>query len=343
MCQIGGDPAITRLQEFLDTEQPSVRAQLLGHWDRFDTDAYAEEIIEPLLRRAPGGAGGPGGIVTVRSPAELARLGRMPNLQRVGCHGDFAPEDILEALDPGTLRELRLRGVLQWEDLGVLTRFGSLETLVLEDCRNLQDPRPLTRLPALKRLTLRNLPLFGSLSELAECPRLDGLCVGNDVPWRGLRDLPRAGSLRTLGLPPSTTRLDGIDGFGSLEELNLQDASDRLVPDEWGTPLAALPALRTLSLSPEQLSTLLSFSGLEIPQIRRLEVRARPGDRLNLEMLPLRLPGLADLHLSGDAEIDLAQLAGLGTLRHIRLAYPGAVLGGEELPEGVDLKIYPST
>lgn len=337
ICQIGGDPAVSRLQGFLNTQQPAVRAQLLGHWDRFDTDTYADEIIRPLLERTPGG------VVTVRSPAELAKLRGMPNLERVGCHGDFAPADILAALDPGALRELRLRGTLQLRDLDVLTGFGSLETLVLEDCRNLNDPAPLRRLPGLQRLTLRNLPQFEPLGALEECPRLSELFVGNDVPWRGLSDLPRPSVLRVLGLPPAAAELAGIDVFAGLEELHLREASGRLVPDAWGSLLGELPALRRLSLSPEQLSMLLFAPGVEIPQVGRLEVRARPGARLNLDTIPLRLPGLAELHVSGEAEVDLAQLAGLRSLRHVRLVYPGAVHGREALPEEVDLDIYPSS
>jgi hypothetical protein len=335
ICQIGGDAAISRLRDFLNTGQPSVRAQLLGHWDRFDTDAYATEIIRPLLASTPGG------VVTARSPGELAALSRMPGCERVGCHGDFALEDILAALDPASLRELRLRGTLQLADLEVLERFGALETLVLEDCRNLRDPAPLGRLKSLKRLTLQNLPGFEPLSKLEECPQLEELLVGSDVPWRGLSDLPRTGRLRVLALPPAASELEGIGEFGALEELHLREASGRLVPDEWGSLLGTLPLLRTLSLSPDQLSMLLFAPRIEIPQVTRLDVRARAGARLDLDTIALRLPGLRELHVSQAAEVDLAQLVRLRELRRVRLEYPGVVHGGDLLPEGVDLDIYP--
>jgi Leucine-rich repeat (LRR) protein len=264
----------------------------------------------------------------------------MPGCQRVGVHGDFAPEDILASLDPRTLRELRLRGTLQMDDLDVLTRFGCLETLVLENCRNLSDPAPLGRLPHLKRLTLRNLPQFEPLSRLADCPSLETLLVGSDVPWRGLPDLPHPERLRVLGLPPAAAQLEDIGSFHALEELHLQDASDRLVPQEWGERLGALTGLRTLSLSANQLSWLLFTAGIEIPQVRRVDVRARQGARLDLETIALRLPGLEELHVS-HAEVDLTQIAGLRSLRRVRLVYPGPVNGAESLPEGVELDIYP--
>src|ERR1044072_8488985 len=81
ICQIGGDAAIPRLREFLRTGQPAVRAQLLGHWDRFDTTAYAEEIVRPLLEAAPEE------IVTVRSHPELAALRPIAGYQRAGLDG----------------------------------------------------------------------------------------------------------------------------------------------------------------------------------------------------------------------------------------------------------------
>jgi energy-coupling factor transporter ATP-binding protein EcfA2 len=334
ICQIGGDAAIPRLREFLKTSQPAVRTQLLSHWDRFDTDVYAAEIIRPLLESTHDG------VVTVRSPGELAALRQMPGCQRVGVHGDFASEDILAALDPRTLRELRLRGTLQMDDLDVLSRFGCLETLVLENCGNLSDPAPLGRLPHLRRLTLRNLPQFEPLSRLADCPRLETLLVGSDVPWRGLSDLPHPERLRVLGLPPAAAQLADIGSFHALEELHLQDASDRLVPQEWGRQLGALTSLRTLSLSANQLSWLLFTAGIEVPQVRRVDVRARQGARLDLDTIALRLPGLEELHVS-HAEVDLTQIAGLHSLRRVRLVYPGTVGGAESLPEGVELDIYP--
>lgn len=337
ICQIGGDAAISRLTEFLDSDRSSVRAQLLGHWDRFDTEAYATEIIRPLLEATPGG------VVTVRSPGELAELSRMPACERVGCHGDFALEDVLAALDPASLRELRLRGTLQLGDLGVLERFGALESLVLEDCRNLSDPAPLGRLTSLRRLTLRNLPAFEPMSELESCARLEELYLGSDVPWRGLADVPCAERLRVLAVPPAATDLEGVAAFGALEELRLREAGGRLVPDEWGALLAGLPRLRTLSLSPAQLRMLLyAAPGLEIPQVTRLEVRARSGAPLDLDMIARRLPGLRELHFSGVAEIDLSRLSALRELRRIRLEYPGEVHGTNPRPEKIELEMYPA-
>ena len=171
ICQIGGDAAISRLRGFLRTGQPAVRAQLLDHWDRFDTAVYAEEIVRPLLETSPDET------VTVRSPAELDALRTMSGHQRVGLHGDFSPEEIRTSLDPRRLRELRLRGTLQLEDLDLLSAYPELETLVLQGCRNVKDPTPLTRLPRLRRLELRDLPRFEPLLRLADCPRLEGLLV----------------------------------------------------------------------------------------------------------------------------------------------------------------------
>ncbi|MDQ0946146.1 hypothetical protein QFZ24_000069 [Streptomyces phaeochromogenes] len=335
ICQIGGDAAIPRLREFLRTDQPAVRAQLLDHWDRFDTTVYAEDIVRPLLETAPDET------VTVRSHAELDALRTMSGYQRVGIHGDFSPEEIGTSLDPRRLRELRLRNTLQLEDLDLLCAYPELETLVLQGCRNVKDPTPLTRLPRLHRLELRDLPQFEPLLKLADCPRLEGLLVGPEVPWRGLPDLPRAAELRLLSLPSAAAQLAGIVACRGLEELRLQDASERLTPDEWGSLVAELPNLRKLTLSPQQLSMLLFAPRTEIPQVTHLSVRARAGSAVPLRRIARRLPGLEEIHLSQVAELDLASLAGLRRLRRVRLAYPGEIRGADSLPESVELDIHP--
>ncbi|MET7357996.1 NACHT domain-containing protein [Streptomyces sp. NPDC005562] len=343
ICQIGGDSAIPRLREFLDTRQCVVRAQLLGHWDRFDTRVYAEEIIGPLL------AADPTQPVTVRSRAELDALAVLPGCERVGIHGDFDPAAVRAALDPTRLRELRLRGALQLDDLGPLADFTHLESLTLQGCRNVKDPAPLTLLPALRTLVLEDLPQFEPLARLADCPRLTELHLGAQVPWRGLADLPHPERLRVLALPPGTVEMAEITRCTALEELRLHDAGERLMPDHWAGLLAAregaeprLPALHTLTLSPEQLSMLLFFGpSTGIPQIKYLYVYAKPGAPVSLRRIAGRLPGLAEIHLTQGTDIHLRSLKGLTGLRRVRLAYPGEVQGASDLPDGVDLEIYP--
>ncbi|MGW5863478.1 NACHT domain-containing protein [Streptomyces sp. NPDC055239] len=335
ICQIGGDAAIPRLKEFLNTRQPLVRAQLLGHWDRFDTAVYADDIIRPLLTADSSQP------VTVRSRAELDALAGMPGCERVGIHGDFAPEAVRAALDPRRLRELRLRGALQLDDLGLLADFPALESLTLRGCRNLREPAPLTRLPQLHTLVLEDLPQFEPLSKLADCPRLTALHLGLQVPWRGLPDLSRLGDLRVLALPMGTVDLSEIAHFQALEELRLHEAGERLLPDEWGALLARLPELRTLTLSPEQLSTLLFDPRAQVSQVTHLYVYAKPGAPVSLRRIARRLPGLVEIHLIQGTDIDLSHLAGLAGLRRVRLAYPGEVRAAVDLPGRFDLEIYP--
>ncbi|MGX1674487.1 NACHT domain-containing protein [Streptomyces sp. NPDC055400] len=335
ICQIGGDSAIPRLREFLDTRQSAVRAQLLGHWDRFDTDTYAEEIIRPLLATSPAES------VTVRSAAELAALAAMPGCERVGIHGDFDPEAVRAALDPARLRELRLRGARQLRDLTLLDDFGALEELTLQGCRNLTDPAPLTRLPGLRGLTLADLPQFEALSDLAGCPGLDALHLGPQVPWRGLAELPFLDRLRVLALPQGTVELAELARCTALRELRLHEAGDKLLPDDWGKTLATLTTLRTLTVSPEQLSVLLFGQRAQISAVTHLYVYAKPGSSVSLRRIARWLPGLSELHLTQGTDIDLAPLKGMSALRRVRLAYARNVSGAEELPDGVDLEIYP--
>ncbi|MFD9906951.1 NACHT domain-containing protein [Streptomyces sp. NPDC059063] len=333
ICRIGGDAALARLRDFRTTRQPAVRAQLLAHWDRFDTDEYAEEIIKPLL------ASGAGEAVTVRSAAELKALSSMSGYERVVLQGDFTEMDIVGALDPEGLRELRLRGNMRLTGLGFLSAFAGLEALALHGCRAISDTAPLTRLPLLRRLTLADLPQLEPLARLSACPRLDSLLLGAAVPWRGLRDLPRPGALRLLALPPDAVELAAITALTELRELRLHNASDRLRPDDWDALLADLPALRTLRLSHEQLSMMLFPPGARIPQLTRLEVRSRTGATVSLRRIARRLPGLEEIHLMQFDTVDLVHLAGLRSLRRVRLDYPGEVSGAP--PTGVELTVRP--
>lgn len=336
ICQIGGDAAIPRLREFLTTSQSTVRAQLLGHWDRFDTETYAREIIAPLLETHPGEP------VTVRSRAELDALARLSGCERVGIHGDFEPAAVRAALSSKHLKELRLRGALHIDDLSLLHDFQHLESLTLQGCRNVKDPEPLTRLPQLRSLTLENIPQFEPLEQLDQCEQLEALHIGQGVPWRGLAELPRPGRLKVLSLPPGTSDLAEITRCVALEELRLQDASSRLLPDGWGGLLGRLPELRTLYLSAEQLSTLLFNPTSQIPQLTKLYVYAQHGTPLQLRRMSRRLQGLEELHVTQGGDIDLSPLKGITSLRRVRIAYPGGfVQGAEELPEGAELEIYP--
>ncbi|WJV45183.1 NACHT domain-containing protein [Streptomyces flavofungini] len=335
ICRIGGDAALTRLREFVTTRQPAVRSQLLAHWDRFDTDMYAEEIIKPLL------AAGAGEAVTVRSAAELKALSAMSGYERVVLQGDFTDQEILGALDTDRLRELRLRGNMRLTSLGFLSAFPALEALALHGCRAISDTAPLTRLPLLRRLTLTDLPQLEPLARLSACPRLDSLLLGAAVPWRGLRDLPRPSALRLLALPPDAVELNAITALTELRELRLHNASDRLRPDDWDALLAELPALRTLRLSHEQLSMMLFPPGARIPQLTGLDVRSRPGAAVSLRRIARRLPGLEEVHLSLFDTVDLVHLAGLPALRRVRLDYPGEVHHADELPARVELTVRP--
>ncbi|GGO36699.1 NACHT domain-containing protein [Streptomyces lasiicapitis] len=335
ICRIGGDAALARLREFLTTRQPAVRGQLLAHWDRFDTDEYAEEIIKPLL------AAGAGEAVTVRSAAELKALSAMSGYERVVLQGDFAELDIVGALNAGGLRELRLRGNMRLTSLGFLSDFPALEALTLNGCRAISDTAPLTRLPHLRRLSLADLPQLEPLARLSACPRLDSLILGAAVPWRGLRDLPRPGALRVLSLPPDAVELADITALTELCELRLHHASDRLRPDDWDALLAELPALRSLRLSHEQLNIMLFPPGARIPQLTSLEVRSRPGAAVSLRRIARRLPGLEEVHLTLFDSVDLVHLAGLNGLRRVRLDYPGEVHHADELPARVELAVRP--
>ena len=102
-----------------------------------------------------------------------------------------------------------------------------------------------------------------------------------------------------------------------------------------------METLRTLTLSPEQLSVLLFGQRAEISAVTRLYVYAKPGAPVSLRRIARWLPGLEELHLTQGSDIDLSPLKAMSALRRVRLAYSRNVSAAEHLPAGVDLEIYP--
>ncbi|WP_413471243.1 NACHT domain-containing protein [Streptomyces noursei] len=129
---LGTDAALVCLKRFRDNPSPDTRFKLGDSWHRFDTDRYAQEVIQHLPATAN---------ITVTSPAlALSR-----------CR-DHSPQ----ALDRlSCLETLILYSPLPPAGLDALPKDAPLTTLILGDEHTFPDLAPIRSWPSLTQLYLR--------------------------------------------------------------------------------------------------------------------------------------------------------------------------------------------
>ncbi|WP_228044382.1 NACHT domain-containing protein [Streptomyces ferrugineus] len=304
VCLIGGDAALPCLVRYRDHESRMVRYQLGSHWDRFDTETYADEVLRHVLD-------GPETDVVVRTQTELRTLKRLGGANRVELCGDFTQAQILDALDAEKLTRLELIHS-PVTDLGFLRRFRQLRTIHLQDC-----------------------PGMSSLASLAGTPVR--ILILNDVP--GLADMS---TLRELGgmpleclfLPPNVRDLSVLAEFPSLNELRLM--LDRpLTPEEWHTVMA-LPELTILFLNTAEL-TQLDTGGSRMAAIRAVSLLGKRGSPTHLGPAVTAFPEMTTLNVHFTDELDLAPLAAHPRLRHVNTPGVNRLLNADRLPAHIEL------
>ncbi|WP_030757818.1 NACHT domain-containing NTPase [Streptomyces griseus] len=238
-------------------------------------------------------------------------------------------EEIVARLDPTDLRYT----VADDEQADELLRLG-LRPSRLEIHGELSDEALTRLLGACDPVTLR-LRRHGAradLSALSALTRLASLALetGGDTAW-SVADLPASAPLAHVELPESLPEegLGGLARLGSLTSLELL----RTEPLNAGTwrDLAALPAVHTLSLTETDLRGRPAHLVLDRVRAVRLAYYDVPA----LDELPRIFPFLERLDLHGESGgvPDLAPLAVLSSLRHVRA--DGAVTGAEALGPSV--------
>ena len=307
-CLIGGDAALPFLVRYRGHGSRGVRSRLGAHWDRFDTETYANEILRPLLV-------GPDTDIVVHSLAELRTLNRLGGADRVELWGDFTPAQILDALDAEKLTRLELIHS-PLTDLGFLGRYQKLRTLHLQDC-----------------------PSMSSLASLAGTPVR--ILILNDVP--GLADMStlRALSgtpLECLFLPPNAHGLSVLAEFPSLDELRLM-LDHELTREDWQTVMS-LPQLTSLFLNDDEL-THLEVNGHRLENLRTVGLVGMRGSAIRLPM-DLRptvtvFPEMTDLNVHFTDELDLAPLAAHPCLRQVNTPGANRLLNADKLPAHIRL------
>ncbi|MGX1512118.1 hypothetical protein RKD44_003406 [Streptomyces collinus] len=230
--------ALAVLRRFREHPSLTVRRQLVGTWERFETRRYATEVLDHLDRT--------GLFLTCQNPAQRSAVAEMRPWNQLRLDGPHAMTDVLACVpEPDTLQELLVAYNPELTDLDPLLGFSSLRHLTLREC---PSARGLGRLTALR---LESLTVYGStdLAGLNELDSLRKLIIRQQLPGARLTDsLPTSAPLRHLYLGREATKATGLrdlSHWGTLEHLGL--SSQRATAADWAE-ISRLPRLTSLQL-----------------------------------------------------------------------------------------------
>ncbi|MGY5048841.1 NACHT domain-containing protein [Streptomyces sp. 900105755] len=283
--------ALGVLRRFRDHQDLDVRRQLAGTWSRFDTDEYALEVLDHLLRTDL--------FLRCDSAAELRALARMrpwPELSFAGAH---PVESILAAVPtPGLVTSLNLSGNPHLTDLGVLSPFGSLGSLWVDECPAATGLERLTELP----LTLLGCNGVADLTGMRYLRSLTRITLSQQLPGTDLTEtLPSEAALEFLFLGAHSTESTGLRGlqhWTTLRTLSLGPLTKDLTVADWRA-VTALPKLTHLHLNARIIQDLPhSIESMpELPGVEELRVASLRGSEDLAPLVP-RLPGLRSVILT---------------------------------------------
>ncbi|MEV8434638.1 NACHT domain-containing protein [Streptomyces chartreusis] len=302
-CLIGGDAALPCVVRYRDHESGVVRNQLGFHWDRFDTETYANEIIRHLLEAGRTD-------ITVHTPDELARLSRLGSYSDVTLSGDFSPAQIRNSLDGQKLRNLALLHS-PVSDLGFLEPYQNLDRLHLQDCPQVLSLATLPAMP-LRVLILNQLPGLDDISTLRAFA---------------------GASLECLFLPPNARGLSALAGFPSLNELRLMlDAP--VSPEDWHF-VTSLPKLVSLFLNPDELTNL-ARHGIRLEKLQTVNLALKGRPSADLRDAVTVFPEMTTLIVFFAEELDLAPLSAHPRLTRVK-TFTARLRNADKLPDHIKL------
>ncbi|MFE6691385.1 NACHT domain-containing protein [Streptomyces sp. NPDC057743] len=317
---IGTDAALECVKRFRNHPSATARAQLGYQWAKFDTDRYAEEVIQHLDI---------GTSISVSSPTELRALASLGGRPRTTVNGAFTVEELLDGLHPQQVTSLSLTNNPVISDLTFLRDFPALKSLSLQGCPAVESLAPLAGLP------LRSLGVSGAGARGVRTPqvpdrldRLESLMLYAPLPPEGLDALPADAPLTNLALgehiPTDLTRLAA---WPRLKSLQLRQLPGDIAPDQWHT-LSRLDSLEDFSFGlAEGAGPLRIPEGLRLPQVTTLSL-------INTMQSPLpefgellrsalpAFPGVHELQLYGlvGGTLDLSPIESLPALRELYLS-----------------------
>ncbi|NSC23180.1 NACHT domain-containing protein [Streptomyces albus subsp. chlorinus] len=330
-AQMGTDAALVLLKRFCDHPSTGVLQQLAGHWDRFDADTYAREIIGNLPDRREV-------RVTASAPEHLAWLRRLPERSASRIRGAFTADEIVEAHGSGAkLVDLSLARNPELDRLDFVRAFPHLEKFDVRECP-VTDLSPLKAVP-LTTLYLWNVDTLRNLEGIEALTSLRWLALREGTPWPGVARIAHLAGLTTLLLPEDARSIKGITALRALETLNLYQVRHRLPEQDW-EELGRLPRLEMLTCEPPHLVNL-RVSGTRLTALRELYLPLGGAD-FGMRLPPAAFPALERLILSDPPpSLDLTPLGDLPVLRSLVLSRPQGPLDTTRLPPHLDVTVIP--
>ncbi|KJY43168.1 hypothetical protein VR41_04535 [Streptomyces sp. NRRL B-1568] len=329
--RVGGDAALTLLKRYRDCSDLAVESALVGGWEAFDAQEYAEEI----LRHLPGKS-----TITVSRGTELRELLNLPHKSSMSFTGAISPEEIVSVADLDRLLSLGISGNPLLSDFTFLGNLPKVRKLTLVNNR-IQD------ISSLAGLRLTDLVLWDShlpdMTPLADLSDLAHLNLDTHLPYSDLASLPAPSHLRELYLWRAacrSTALDGISRFTWLEYLSL--VAPEISETAW-SELTSVPRLTGMQIVGQDVALLARRPPL--PQVVDLTLND-PVNHRELAPVTEAFPHLRSLRIlcpvnSGDT-VDLTALSGARTVQTILIANAKEVIGLDLFPpEAVTLRPRP--
>ena len=337
---LASDAALEVMKRFRGQRTGRAAIQLTTSWAHFDTDRYAQEIVQHL---------DPGVTVTASSLPELRALKALGGRPRITVSGPFTTRELRDELVPGPVKTLQLTENPEISELDFLHGFPALEMLFLWHCPGVESVAPLADLH-LDWLGISGPPdkTLPTPHGLARLRHINQLMLYTQLPANGLAALPTDAPLQhlTLGAPLGSA-FTGLARWPDMRSLHLQRLTEGFAEEQWGE-LAALSSLDTLSFGvADDGVTLRVPAGLQLPQVETLSIlndarlSAARLSTLLTSVLPA-FPGVRKLQLYGsiDAPVDLTSLELLPELQEVYLSYLRPA-PGHPLPPHLKVTCYP--
>ncbi|MFI5871578.1 NACHT domain-containing protein [Streptomyces sp. NPDC051445] len=293
---VGGSGGIRSIARYVSDERPAVQQEIVQAWGRFDAHAFAKSVLSR------------GSFVPlVTSQEQAAACAEIHNLLRVTCAGDGAVEEMIPKL-PSHLSGLHIHSDRRAGDFRALSRFSSLMSLSLVDCRGITDlgqiveACPRVRVLNLTRQVLRNL---NALQDLQDLHSLDVSGNSTPIPIEEFPSMPNVMSLGMSGLfdvgkistafpglkrlhislPYDIGSMEWLRGFSELQDLHVS-ARDQAEGVLGGLHLAKnLTSLSLYSVLPAYFGRLQMKQILEsLPRLTALQLAWAPGQLASVDV-----------------------------------------------------------
>jgi hypothetical protein len=328
LSMIGGQAALSALQEYGRDTRMTVIDQLMRARDNFDIIEFSRLVLSDNKRitnmnvRAKSQLDGLKYIKSLRSLwikgiseiIDLHEIAGLDSLQQIHIERCKGLTDLSYVADLKSLKDLYLWQCESITDLNTLLRSDSLSGLSLSGCRGIIDLTPLAGITTLQNLRLWNCESIADLTAISKLRSLKHLSLGS---WTGMVDLAPLTelsgivSLKLYYLQVNLKQVCEIRGVKELSLVRCKHLTDL-------GPLAHMPSLVGLDLSNsidvKDLTPLAALTALQ-----RLDLSGCPAIT---DLSPLAsLHALQSLNLQGCTGVtDVSPLRGLAAIRAIRVS-----------------------